>query len=134
MSLHAYASHYRQTSVSSAVLDADPHRLVALTFAGIRNRLQLAMACIEARNIARKGVAITEASALVGHLDTALNHEAGGEIADNLSALYHYIQRRLVEANLASDAGILSECDGLIAELEGAWSAISTDVPARGGA
>lgn len=134
MSLHAYASQYRQTSVTSAVLDADPHRLVALTFTGIRNRLQLAMACIEARNVARKGEAITEASALVGHLDTALNHEAGGEIADNLSALYHYIQRRLVEANIASDTAILAECDGLVAELEGAWNAIDPTAQARSGA
>lgn len=133
MSLHAYASQYRQTSVTSAVLDADPHRLVSLTFAGVRNRLKLAIACIESRNIARKGEAITEASALVGHLDTALNHEAGGEIADNLSALYHYIQRRLVEANLANDARILAECDSLIADLEGAWNAIAPTA-ARGGA
>lgn len=129
---HAYASQYRQTSVSSAVLDADPHRLVALTFAGIRNRLRLAVACVEARNIARKGEAITEASALVGHLDASLNHEAGGEIADNLSALYHYIQRRLVEANIANDASILKECDSLLGDLEGAWSAIGPDAaPAR---
>ena len=125
MNHRAYASQYRQTSVSSAVLDADPHRLIALMFSGLRNRLRLAAACIETGNVARKGEAITEASTIVGHLDGCLNHEAGGEIAANLSALYDYIQRRLLEANMRNDADILRECDSLLADIESAWNAIA---------
>ena len=129
MSIHAYANQYRQTAVSSAVLDADPHRLVALMFAGLRERLQLAAACIDAGNVARKGQAITEASTIVGHLDGSLNMEAGGEIAQNLSALYEYVQRRLVEANLRNDTAILRECDGLIGDIQSAWAAIAPGTP-----
>lgn len=133
MSIHAYASQYRQTAVSSAVLDADPHRLVALMFAGLRERLQLAAACIDAGNVARKGQAITEASTIVGHLDGSLNMDAGGEIAQNLSALYEYVQRRLFEANLHNDTAALRECDDLIADIQSAWSAIApgSQPPAR---
>ena len=131
MSIHAYANQYRQTAVSSAVLDADPHRLVALMFAGLRERLQLAAACIDAGNVARKGQAITEASTIVGHLDGSLNMEAGGEIAQNLSALYDYIQRRLLEANMRNDTGALRECDALIGEIQSAWSAIAPDAAPR---
>lgn len=125
MSQHAYASHYRQTAVSSAVLDADPHRLVALMFAGLRERLQLAAACIDAGNIARKGQAISEASTIVGHLHGSLNMDAGGEIAQNLAALYDYIQRRLLDANMRSDTAVLRECDALVADIQSAWDAIS---------
>lgn len=125
MSYRAYATQYRQTAVSSAVLDADPHRLVSLMFAGLRERLDLAAACIEAGNVARKGQAISEASTIVGHLDGSLNHEAGGEIADNLSALYDYIQRRLLVANAQNDASVLHECAALVADIEGAWNAIA---------
>ena len=125
MSIHAYANQYRQTAVSSAVLDADPHRLVALMFAGLRERLQLAAACIDAGNVARKGQAITEASTIVGHLDGSLNMEAGGEIAQNLSALYDYIQRRLLDANVRNDTDALRECDGLIGDIQSAWAAIA---------
>jgi flagellar protein FliS len=125
MSIHAYASQYRQTAVSSAVLDADPHRLVALMFTGLRERLQLAAACIDAGNVARKGQAITEASTIVGHLDGSLNMEAGGEIAQNLSALYDYVQRRLLDANIQNDPAILRECDDLIGDIQSAWAAIA---------
>ncbi|HEY4581546.1 MAG TPA: flagellar export chaperone FliS [Lysobacter sp.] len=132
MSINAYASQYRQTAVSSAVLDADPHRLVALMFNGLRERLQLAAACVDTGNVARKGQAITEASTIVGHLDGSLNMEAGGEIAQNLSALYDYVQRRLLQANMTNDAAILVECDGLIADIESAWNAIAPGAaPAR---
>ena len=125
MSIHVYAHQYRQTAVSSAVLDADPHRLVALMFAGLRERLQLAAACIDAGNVARKGQAITEASTIVGHLDGSLNMEAGGEIAQNLSALYDYIQRRLLDANVRNDTDALRECDGLIGDIQSAWAAVA---------
>lgn len=125
MSLNAYAKQYKQTAVSSAVLDADPHRLVSLMFSGLRERLLLAAACIEAGNVARKGQAITEASTIVAHLDGSLNMEAGGEIAQNLSALYDYIQRRLLEANMRNDPAALRECDGLIADIQSAWEAIA---------
>ncbi len=134
MSLNAYAKQYRQTAVTSAVIDADPHRLVSLMFAGARERMQLAAACIDAGNTARKGQAITEASAIVGHLDGSLNMEAGGEIAQNLSALYDYVQRRLLEANVGNDTQALRECDGLLADIESAWNAIAPDRLAAGGA
>lgn len=130
MSYHAHARQYRQTAVSSAVLEADPHRLVSLMFAGARERLQLAAACVETGNVARKGEAISEASTIVGALDGSLNMEAGGEIAQNLSALYDYIQRRLLDANLQNDAAPLRECDSLLADIEGAWNAVAGAVPA----
>lgn len=134
MTYHALASQYRQTAVTSAVLDADPHRLVALMFAGLRERLQLAAACIDAGNVARKGQAISEASTIVGHLAASLNLEAGGEIAQNLLALYDYIQRRLLDANLKSDTAALRECDALVEDIESAWNAIGGAVQPSGAA
>lgn len=129
MNARASAQHYRQTAVQSAVLEASPHRLVALMLAGIRERLQLALACMEKGDIARKGQAISEASMIIGELDGSLDHKGGGDIAAGLSALYAYAQRRLVEANLHNDPARLQEVDGLIAEIEGAWQAIAPAGP-----
>lgn len=129
MNARASAQHYRQTAVQSAVLEASPHRLVALMLAGIRERLQLALACMDKGDIARKGQAISEASMIIGELDGSLDHKAGGDIAAGLSALYTYAQRRLVEANLHNDPARLQEVDGLIAEIEGAWQAIAPAGP-----
>ena len=119
-----YAEHYRKVGVTTRVNDADPHKLVALLLGGACERIRLAVACLAQNDQARKGKAIGEACAIVGHLSGSLDHEAGGEIADNLAALYDYVSRRLTEGNLHNDAGALQECLHLLGEIEGAWNAI----------
>lgn len=124
-SARAFADHYRQTRVSSAVLDADPHRLIGLMLAAARERARLASACMERGDMVRKGVAIGEASAIIAGLNSALDLRAGGEIASGLAALYDYAQRRLVEANARNDSAPLAEVDSLLADIESAWNAIA---------
>lgn len=123
------ANQYRQTSVSSAVLDADPHRLIALMLSGARERARLAVACLERGDLLRKSQAISDASAIIGGLNGSLNHEAGGEIADGLAALYDYAQRRLLEANTGNQAAPLQEVDALLADIETAWNSIGQGQP-----
>ena len=130
MHANAYANQYRQTSASSAVLDASPHQLVLLMLGGARERVRLAAACIGRADMARKGKAITEASAIIAGLSGTLDMKAGGEIASSLQALYDYFQRKLVEANAGNDAAPLVEIDDLLGDIEGAWKAIDPEVPA----
>jgi len=119
-----YAEQYRKVGVSTSVTDADPHKLVALLFAGACQRIRLAQACLAQGDQARKGKAIGEACAIVGHLNGSLDHEAGGEIAGNLSALYEYVIQRLTEANLHNDDAGLVESLALLGEIDSAWNAI----------
>ena len=125
-----FTEQYRKVGVQSSVTDADPHKLVALLLAGACERLRLALACLERGDQARKGKAIGEVCAIVGHLNGSLDHEAGGEIANNLSALYDYVVRRLLYANLHNDASVLDEVDALLDSLASAWREIE---PGRGG-
>jgi len=120
-----YAKHYRQTGLDSAVLEASPHRLIALMLSGARERAQLAQACLARGDIARKSQAIGDACSIISGLNGALDLEAGGEIASGLQALYDYAQRRLVEANARNDAEPLREVDQLLGEIETAWQAIA---------
>ena len=128
-SARSYANQYRQTSVSSAVLDASPHQLIALMLAGARERARLAIACLDRGDLPRKSQAITDASAIIGGLNGALNLDAGGEIADGLQALYDYAQRRLLVANIENDPAPLREVDDLLGDIESAWRAIAPGQP-----
>lgn len=119
------AEHYRQAQIEGAVMDADPHRLVALLLSGACDRIRLAGACLARGDQARKGKAIGEACAIVGHLSGSLDHEAGGEVAANLASLYDYVSRRLTEANLHNDGAALEESLGLLGEIGSAWDAIA---------
>jgi len=131
-----YAEQYRKMSVSTSITDADPHKLVALLFAGACQRIRQAQACLAQGDQARKGKAIGEACAIVGHLNGSLDHEAGGDIAGNLSALYDYVMQRLTDANLHNDGAALQEALQLLTEIDSAWNAIPHDQrqPAAAGA
>lgn len=120
-----YANQYRSTGVSTAVLEADPHRLIALMLSGARDRIRLAGACLERGDIPRKAKAISDASGLITGLNSALNLEAGGEIASGLQSLYDYAQQRLLSANAENDSGALTEVDSLLGDIESAWLAIA---------
>jgi len=119
-----FAEQYRKVGVSTSVVDADPHKLVALLLAGACERIRLAEAALQRNDPARKGKAIGEACAIIGHLDGSLDHEAGGEIASNLSALYEFVIVRLTEGNLNNDATALQDALGLMTEIDSAWNAI----------
>ena len=132
-----YAEQYRKVGVSTKVVDADPHKLVALLFEGANERIRRAEAFLAQGDQAMKGKSIGEACAIIGHLNGSLDHEAGGEIASSLSALYDYVQTRLIEANLHNDASALRESLELLGEIESAWNAIPAEqrqVPAMAAA
>ncbi len=122
-----FAEEYRKVGVNTSVIDADPHKLVALLLAGACERIRMAESALQRNDPARKGKAIGEACAIVGHLDGSLDHEAGGEIAANLSALYDYVIVRLTEANLHNDASALQEALRLLTEIDSAWNAIPAE-------
>src|SRR5579875_1815433 len=96
---------YRSVSAHGLVADGDPHALVLTVFDAILGRLAAARACIENRETRRKAGLLHSAVVLIAELRGSLNLQQGGALAQNLSDLYEYMARRLLHANLNSDAG-----------------------------
>lgn len=115
---------YQQVNAQSGVAYASPHRLIQMLMEGALERIAVAKGCIQRQDIAAKGEQIGKAVDIIGGLREGLNHEAGGEIAANLDALYDYLQRRLLEANLHSDIATLDEVADLLRPIKEAWDAI----------
>ncbi len=124
MSFAAAAAAYRQTGVVSRSLESNPHQLVAQLLAGALERIRLARTLTLRGERGRKAEAIRGAAAIVDALRLALDQRRGGEIAERLDALYDYVGRRLVEANVADDVAVLEECESLLGSIDGAWSQI----------
>jgi flagellar secretion chaperone FliS len=115
---------YQQVSVNSSVMGASPHRLVQMLMEGALERIAVAKESMARKEIAMKGQSIGRAIEIVGGLQGALNIEAGGEIAENLSNLYDYMIRRLLVANNQNDESILDEVSGLMIEIKMGWDAM----------
>ncbi|MEK6350658.1 MAG: flagellar export chaperone FliS [Burkholderia sp.] len=126
---HAGANAYARVGVETGVMGASPHRLIAMLYEGARKAIAHARLHLSAGNVGARGDAIGKAMRIVENgLQASLNVEAGGEIAGRLDALYSYIVRRLLEANVNASDAMLVEVDGLLATLEEAWSGIAPEV------
>ncbi|CAN0624076.1 flagellar protein FliS [Burkholderia sp. lig30] len=126
---HAGASAYARVGVETGVMSANPHRLIAMLYQGARQAIALARMHMQQNNVPARGEAIGKAIRIVeSGLQQALNREAGGEIAARLDALYSYICRRLLQANVEASESMLIEVDGLLATLEEAWTGIAPEV------
>ncbi len=126
---HAGASAYARVGVETGVMSANPHRLIAMLYQGARQAIALARMHMQQNNVAARGEAIGKAIRIVeSGLQQSLNREAGGDIAARLDALYTYICRRLLQANVEASESMLIEVDGLLATLEEAWTGIAPEV------
>ena len=115
---------YRQTAVETRVHEADPHKLISLMLEGAIQRLRTAEACTVGGDLSRKAKAASEAGAIVDSLSGCLDFEQGGDIAEQLNALYDYASRRIVGANAANDAQAFGEVANLLSEVFDAWKQI----------
>ncbi|HET9822655.1 MAG TPA: flagellar export chaperone FliS [Burkholderiaceae bacterium] len=125
----ARAQVYNRVGVETGVLDASPHKLVAMLFDGFFDALAQAKGALVAGNVEVKGRALGRAVRIVDEgLKAGLDLSAGGPLAVDLSELYAYVSRRLTEANLRNDSTALDECAQLMQPLREAWQSIAPQV------
>lgn len=116
---------YKKVGVESKVNGADPHMLISMLFQGALLAIDNAKNEILRKDVAAKGKSISKAIAIIGEgLHASLDMRVGGELAQNLSSLYDYMVRRLVDANLKNDISVLDEVTRLLTEIAGAWDSI----------
>jgi flagellar protein FliS len=130
---NAALRQYQQIDAQSAVAFASPHRLIQMLMEGALESLTKAKGHIQRSEVAAKGEQISRAISIIGGLREGLNPEAGGEIAANLDALYDYMQRRLLEANLKAEESIVDEVIERLRTIKEAWDAIG-ETPSSGSA
>ena len=124
----AAMNQYKQVGTQAAVDTADPHTLIQMLFNGAVERINKAKLCMEQGVVAEKGENISKAISIIDGLKTSLDMNAGGEIAENLAALYDYMQRQLLQANLTDEAKYLDEVLSLLNEIRSGWMAIPQDI------
>ncbi|MFJ2990525.1 flagellar export chaperone FliS [Collimonas sp. NPDC087041] len=120
------AQAYARVGIESAVMSASPQQLVTMLFDGAKAAISMARHHMANGDIAAKGNAISKAVSIIDSgLKASLDHSSGGpaeaELAANLSALYDYINQRLMYAHLKNDPALLEEADRLLENIASAW-------------
>lgn len=103
------------------VLTASPAKLVELLLEKAVNVLEEAKALVEKRDYPSANEKIIRAQDIIMELNLSLDVEKGGDIAKNLRALYNYMYRTLVEANIRKEVNLLDDVRSLLSELLDTW-------------
>ncbi|BET97125.1 flagellar export chaperone FliS [Xenorhabdus taiwanensis] len=116
---------YAQVDLESEIMNASPYQLIQILFNGALSALRRAIILMQQGNIPEKGLAISKAINIIDNgLKEGLDFEKGGEIAQNLFALYDYMGRRLLHANLRNDEKAITEVIDLLTEISDSWRQI----------
>ncbi len=115
--MNAYLNQYQSTQVSTA----SPERILIMLYDGAIRFVRRGIEAIEAGDRQEKAVTIGKSMAIVSEFRNTLDHEIGGEVAANLDALYDFMVRELVRANVKDDAEPLRAVEGLLSQLRETW-------------
>jgi len=112
---------YQETAISTQ----SRGRLIVMLYDGAIKFLRQAIEDFKRGDLISKGRHITKAQDILFELNTVLDMEKGGQIAQNLRSLYNFMQRHLNQANFRKDPRMVQEVIDLLDELNQSWRVIS---------
>ena len=107
------------------VHNASPAERVVLTYDGAIRFLMNARRAIEQNNIEARFINCKKATDIITYLMETLDMEQGGEISQNLSRIYSYMLRRLVDVNIKNAVEPIDEVIAQLRQLRSSWEKIA---------
>lgn len=111
-------NHYQQNQV----LSASPEQILLMLYDGAVRFIRQAIQGLEEDKPAVFHHGIAKAVAIISEFSNSLDHKIGGDIAANLDALYSFMIRELIFANLHNDREKLKSVEGLLSDLRATWA------------
>lgn len=123
---------YRETGVRTA----SQGKLILMLYEEAIRRLDAALALytdsdkIETVSIEKFHANLVKTQEIITELMVSLDMEKGGEIAQNLMALYGFFNRELVDISINHDRKKLSSVRTMMNDLYGSWAVAVSETPA----
>jgi len=127
MAMKNALDQYKQVGVQNGIESASPHRLIQMLMAGALEKISAAKGFMARGEIAQKGEQIGWAISIIDGLRVSLDRKMGGDLVENLDALYEYMGQRLLAANVSNDESALDEVLGLMREIKSGWDGIAKE-------
>lgn len=115
------------------IMTASPEELRLMLYDGSLKFCRQAVAAIGAKRFEESYTCLMRAQKIVLELSTSLNHNVDPTLCERLAALYTYIYRRLVDANVSRDPAVVEEAIGLIEYERETWQLLMQKMAAEGG-
>jgi flagellar protein FliS len=115
------AVHRLQAYKEAQITTTDPGSVLLLLYQGAIDALNRAAAFMAAGNMAEKGKQILKANDIINQFIASLDFNAGGQLAQNLEALYGFMLQQILIANARNDTKALSTVISLLSTLKRGW-------------
>ncbi|MEX2630649.1 MAG: flagellar export chaperone FliS [Tistlia sp.] len=114
------------------LLSQPPSRLVVTLYDETIGALRASIEAIHRKDIEARCNAVSIASELLATLYLCLDHEQGGEVADNLGRLYSFLIPRLQRINIYNDLDTAEEAIRLLQPLRDSWHELDRRIESGG--
>ena len=115
MALNNAYDQYKENSIYTA----SPEELTFMLYNGLVKFLMQAQMSVNEKNIEKANNCIIKAQNIINEFRCSL--EMKYDISVQLDAMYEYMNRRLVDANIKKDVEIIEEVLGYARELRNTW-------------
>jgi flagellar secretion chaperone FliS len=119
---------YREAAVRSAT----PVGLIIILYEEISRSLNSSLIGLRENNAERRTHALSHVIEIVGHLQSVLDFDRGGEVAVKLWNFYNFVRARVLEANIKASEEIIVQLIDQFSELTKAWRQVDGAVGRRG--
>jgi flagellar secretion chaperone FliS len=112
----------QQQYLRTRVMTATPEQLQMMLYDGALRFAEQAKAALEARDFERSYNTISRVQKIITELSCTLKRDRFPELCDKLTALYSYVFKKLVEANVDHSVEALDEAIGLLRYQRETWA------------
>ena len=118
---------YKETGIKTA----SQGQLIIQLYKGAIKFLNLAEKQINEQNFLEANEYMIRVQDIVNELRYSLDHDKGGEVSKNLEALYDFMYRSLVKANMKNDLELLDRVRNMLLELLESWQEVQKKAAAK---
>ena len=120
------ADVYKSTERNALVESEDPHKLVLVMFDALIKSIEIYVENIDVKkaDLELRSKHFSRALTIIYSLQSSLDFEKGGEVANNLDSLYAFSQKTMLQAVGKSAPENLNVVGTIIADLSSAWDEI----------
>ena len=130
MSTNKFINAYKNANREAVAESEDPQALIMVLLDELLRAMRAYVTIVERQDDAkaRKNDNLTRSLTIIYGLQSCLNFEEGGEIAENLFKLYEYSRVQLLNASATGETVGMNAAIQAISDIREAWSMMNLDL------
>ena len=125
--MNAYLQHYSNNQNNGSTIPDDPQKIIQTLLRELIKNINVII-FIDGKNNGKYTQSVWKSLSIIYALQSSLNFDEGGKIAENLFTVYEFCRGAILERQKGSVK--LKQAVSLLSEIEEAWSQIPEIAPA----